>query len=161
MGSPIRGIDGVLKACSTVDGTYTEVAYVDSFEVSLDNDSFEITKINATSKEKVAGLGSGSASISGTLIWDDTHQNTMLNQFVIVDNKGSVSAVDKTALFFKGYLKQGDASGTGDEKTSVSIDCELVPTSISVSMSSGSQHTFSYSGETSGDVTYTIEDETT
>ncbi len=160
MGSPIRGIDGVVKAGATESGTYTEVAYIDSFELQLDNDENEITKLNAKSKEYTAGLGSGSVSMSGTLIWDDTYQQAIIKQFMKINNKGTLSAIDKTELYFKGYLKQGDAEGAGDELTSVSVDMKLVPTSFSVSMSSGSQHTFSYSGRVSGDVTYTIEDET-
>lgn len=161
MGSPLRGIDGVFKV-ETSTGVYTEVAYCDTFEFTSDKDEIEINKLNSTSKEFLAGLGSGSLSATGTVIWDSTTQQKLFNQFFIIDTDGVLSPIVTTNYEFEGILKQGDAtSAVADEQKTVGISCALAPQNISISEDATSTPTWSYGGRVSGDATYFIRTETT
>jgi hypothetical protein len=158
--SPLRGIDGVFKVGTTTELTYHEIAYTDSFSINASVDVSEISKLNATAKEFIRGLGSATLSASGTLIWDSSEQKDLINQFMILSTTGTTTSVSTANLYFVGLLQQGTTVGTtaggGGLRNDVSIQCTVIPTGFSIEESAAGSPTWSYDGQITGNVRYVI-----
>jgi hypothetical protein len=158
--TPLRGIDGVFKVKGTTAATLAEVAYADSFTLSGSVDVAEISKLNATAKEFVRGLGAATLSASGTIIWDSSEQRKLINQFMIISTTSSTTSVSVKNLDFSGVLQQGTTVGTtvggGGLRNDVSIQCEVIPTGFSIEEQAAGSPTWSYDGQVNGNVKYVI-----
>jgi hypothetical protein len=66
----------LFKVGTTTELTYQEIAYTDSFSINASVDVSEISKLNATAKRFIRGLGSATLSASGTLIWEVRSRKT-------------------------------------------------------------------------------------
>jgi hypothetical protein len=160
MAGPIRGIDGKLMIAET-GGTPTVVGYVDSYSIKPTKDVQEISKINASSKEYISGLIGATCSASGTLAFGDAQQQVLFNQFFKLDNDGSVTGISTKNLLLELVLKQGDPAGTGDDKKTWKITFTAISSGLSVDVSSGAPHKWSWDGQVTGDITLVTETETT
>jgi hypothetical protein len=158
--SPLRGIDGVFKVGTTTDKLYDEIAYADSFSINAAVDVSEISKLNATAKEFIRGLGSATLSASGTLIWDSSEQKKLINQFMILSTSSSTTTVATSNLVFMGLLQQGTTVGTtagaGGLRSDVSIQCQVIPTGFSIEEAASGSPTWSYDGQVTGNVRYVV-----
>jgi hypothetical protein len=152
---PLRGIDGVFKVKK--GSSYTEVAYTDSWSIPFSVDTQEITKLNATAKEYIRGLSGATLSASGTLIWDDTAQQLLIQQFMDINNDGSTSSVMTGSLQFTGVLQKGDA-GASDPllKKDIEVQCDVIPTGFSIETSAGGTPKWKFDGTVTGSVVFKI-----
>ena len=158
--SPLRGIDGVFKVKDSTGATLNEIAYADSFSISGSVDVAEISKLNATAKEFVRGLGSATLSASGTIIWDSSEQRKLINQVMIISTTSSTTAVSVKNLDFSGMLQQGttvgSTAGSGGLRNDVSIQCDVIPTGFSIEEQASGSPTWSYDGQINGDPVYVV-----
>ena len=158
--SPLRGIDGVFKVGSTTAKVFKEVVYADAFSLNASVDVAEISKLNATAKEFIRGLGAATLSASGTLIWDSSEQRDLINQFMIISTSGTTSSVSTANLYFAGLLQQGTTVGTtagaGGTRNDVSIQCTVIPTGFAIEEQASGSPTWSYDGQVTGNVRYVV-----
>lgn len=99
----MRGCDGELKVDST------KVTYIDSFSISLNTGTTEVSQLGSEWKEFMATTKDWSGSASGTLDTADATQEAFLDDF-LASGQASVEGIFKVAA---DYSLKGNMLATG------------------------------------------------
>jgi len=112
----------------TVNGS--TVAYVNSFEVSLDNQTEDVTSFGDTGNKYAKTMEDGSITIGGFLDLDDTAQNTLRTAGLSEDGTISgtlvyVSSTEKWTIPDTAIVENYKESG--DPKSNITFSCSIRP----------------------------------
>jgi hypothetical protein len=160
---PTHGREGVLLLSTDSGSTKsgTEVAYSEAWSWTPSKEQTEISKLNATSKEYLEGLVSGTLTASGSIVSGSAQQRIIFSRFAKVETSDTGGADTLAAgitdgnMWFHGIIKPIDTGGTSDDIIGQKIVVPILASGLSIDVSAGDVAKWSYDGQQNGDALYT------
>jgi hypothetical protein len=166
-GNVLHGREGILYLSTSTGYSTpgTEVGYVNEFTVNTERDMTEISKINASAKEYVEGLVSGTLSASGSLrLGDSGGVGVLMKRFyktlyttdstASTDLDGDANSIAEGNLYFHGILSAIDTAATSDNVKGSKVFAAMLSNGFDLEVSGGDLEGWTYNGTLNGDVYY-------
>lgn len=158
----IHGREGALYlSTSSGDTAYgSEIAYTNTWSLSMSRDIAEVTPLNSNSKEYIEGLVSGTVSAEGGFRVSDTHFEKLINRFCDVqtatDTTGTPEDITDGVMYFHLFARLIDTAASSDEIPGAKYVVPVLSNGFTANANGGEIENWSYEGTVSGDVVYIV-----
>ena len=163
----IHGREGILSITTSTSyaSAGTEIGYVNEFTLNTERDLTEISRINASAKEYVEGLISGTLSASGSFrAGDSGGVGTLMQRFfktyyttdtaASTDIDADATAIKDGNIYFHGVMTPIDTAGSSDNVKGSKVFAAMLSNGFDLEVSGEDIEGWTYNGTLNGDVYY-------